>query len=77
MVRIDVALDLATEVEIADGADLLAHLAEVGLAHHIIDVGLEFRRHAPGLLDDVGDAADGDRHVLRPDQDQGDGGDKA
>ena len=50
---------------------------QVRLAHHLIDMGLEFRRHAPGLLDHVGDGPDGDRHVLRPDQDQGDGGDQA
>jgi hypothetical protein len=70
-VGVDGALHLGLQVEVADVVDRVLDLVEVGLAEHLVDVGLELAGHAAGLLDHAGDAADGDRHVLGADQHQG------
>ncbi len=73
-VRVDRSLDLAANIEIADFVDRGANFAQVRLAHHFVDMGLELGGHPPRLLDPACHGADRDRHILRPDRDQRDHG---
>jgi len=70
-------LYLTANIEIANVVDRAADVAEIRLAHHLIDVRLEFRRHSAGLPYPASDRADGHRHVLWPNQDHRHDGDQA
>ena len=72
-VGIDMLFQQAGNVEIADIGEGFFDIAEVGLADHLVDVGLEFRGHPAGFFDHAGYRADGGGHVLWPDRDQCDG----
>ncbi len=74
-VRIDRPGDDRFHVEIADLAELVAHLAQVRLADHLVHMGLELGRHAARLLERPGDRPDRHRHVLGADRQQRDDGD--
>ena len=67
-VVVDRAEDLVLDVHAPEVVELVADLAEVRLADHLVDMGLELAGHPARLLDHLGDGLDGDRQVLGPDE---------
>src|SRR5579862_4652231 len=61
--------NLALEIEIGRAIDLLLHLVELGLAHHLVEAALEFACDRPRALHPLPNEAHHPRQVFRTDDD--------
>ena len=75
VIGIDRLFHRAAEVEVADFVQRVLDVLQVGIAHHLVDMGLEFAGHAARLLHKAADGAQCHRQVLWADDDQRHGGD--